>query len=257
MRRQSTFVLTFGACLCALLWGAASAPGASAQSGSAPAPVRGVLLDSETRQPIPEAIIRITRVQRAVITDATGHFETEPLAPGTYAVSIDHRGYEPVREVWEIGAEEVFFEIELDPDPVRLEALTVTARRLDSRSRAGGESARIFDRKQLALSVAADLQQWIAPRINAVPTSCRMLTPVGGETGCYRIRGEPTHVLVCVDESRALGGMSDLALYRPSDVDRVEIYGGGREIRLYTTWFMSQMAKKRNFRPFARLPGVC
>lgn len=255
MRNQSTLRIALTA-LVALLWGSALTPDAYAQSVQRQ-PVRGIVFDSQTRQPIPEVRIRIARVERSAITDANGRFETEPLAPGAYVVSIDHPGYEPVKEMWEIGAEEVFFEIDLDPDPLRLEAITVTARRLDSRSRAGGESARVFDRKQLGLSVATDLQQWIAPRINAVPVSCRMLTPTGGDTDCFRIRGTPTQVLVCVDESRALGGMNDLALYRPSEIDRVEIYGGGREIRLYTTWFMGQMAKKRNFRPSPRLPGGC
>ena len=83
-----------------------------------------------------------------------------------------------------------------------------------------------------------------------------MLTAKGSEQGCFRIRGEPTHVLVCVDDAYAPGGMNDLTIYRPLELDRVEIYGGGREIRLYTAWFMNRLTKHK-YRPQPRIPGVC
>ena len=142
--------------------GGAIAPDALAQSAPS-VPVRGYVIDAQTKQPLPETMLKIARIARPAITDARGYFETDPLPPGSYGVAIHRLGYEAVTEVWEIGADGAMFMIELDPDPIELEAITVTKRRLDRRSRASGDAVRVFERRDLLSSAAADVQQWIAP----------------------------------------------------------------------------------------------
>lgn len=251
MWNPTLLLIAITACL-----GAASANSVHAQSTPG-RPVRGYVIDSQTKQPLPETVIRIGRPPRTVVTDEKGFFEMEPLSPGSYGVTIQRPGYAAVMEIWEVGTEEAMLMIELVPDPIMLEAITVTKRRLDSRIRASANSVRVFERKDLALSAALDARQWLTSRANVVPAACPTAKP-GRDAGCLLIRGRPTEVLVCVDDVRALGGMEDLALYQPFELERVEFHtgNGGAEIRLYTTWYLNYMARTKQ-RPRPRIIGVC
>ena len=50
-------------------------------------------------------------------------------------------------------------------------------------------------------------------------------------------------VRICVDDVRPPAGASELDAYEPSDLWLVEIFGFGSHVRVYTRWFVDQMAR--------------
>jgi hypothetical protein len=64
-----------------------------------------------------------------------------------------------------------------------------------------------------------------------------------GTVECFTIRGSPMRVSVWIDERP--GALDELTFYDPIDLARVEVFGGGRMIRVYTTWFMESAARRK------------
>lgn len=79
-------------------------PAQASPEGKAPAPdgstrlaMPGVVLDAQTRKPIPDASVRIPDTLYRSTTDATGRFRLPPLPVGVYEVAVEAKGYAPRR----------------------------------------------------------------------------------------------------------------------------------------------------------------
>ena len=61
--------------------------------------ISGVVLDATTRAPLPGAVVTARSPsllgEQTAITDETGAFEMTMLAPGTYALAVQHEGFAP------------------------------------------------------------------------------------------------------------------------------------------------------------------
>ena len=89
--------------------------------------VRGRVIDSRTRQGVPYAAVVIAGQERkGVSTDTTGHFTLEGIAPGIYRLAVSSLGYKS-RQTSEyiISANTPFIEIEMEPDVMQVEAISV------------------------------------------------------------------------------------------------------------------------------------
>ena len=60
---------------------------------------------------------------------------------------------------------------------------------------------------------------------------------------CTFRRGRMTPVQVYIDETPTFGGLAELESYRPQELFLIEVYGGGSQIRIYTTRFMDRIAR--------------
>jgi hypothetical protein len=141
------------------------------------------------------------------------------------------------------------------PRPVVLEGIAVTAGRLQSRRKAVPTSVRVFDRERLLNSPAFDLVDFVRMHGALRPRACsrrgvntitnqRGFEPRWGGIGnCSLVRGSVQEVSVVIDERN--GSLAELSMVRPDEVYEVEIYGGGRQIRVYTNWFMGLVASGR------------
>ncbi len=85
--------------------------------------IRGLVVQ-DGGQPIPYASITVSGTQRGVIADAAGRFLLLNLDPGTHTLLVSAQGYGAVERAVGAGGEMVT--VTLSPDPVALEALTVT-----------------------------------------------------------------------------------------------------------------------------------
>ncbi len=189
---------------------------------------RGTVVDSRSGTPIEGAIVDVARLRRSGRTDERGAFDLGRVQPGTYAATVKTMGY-GVSELDLVVSASGEARIALESDPILLEAITATADRFESRRRAAGVSSRVVAKRDLALSAAPNLSEYIEQV--GVGSNARSRSP-----------------LVFVDEVPAMGGLAMLASYDPWEIERVEIYGSGGQIRVYTTWFMEHAAKRR-YRP--------
>ncbi len=235
------------------------APSLSAQENpGGPSPVLyGQVVDAQSREPIASAEVQITSLQRTVLTDASGRFLFSDVAPGSYEVVVQRIGYQSVTEVWEVGAAPKALSVELEPDPVLLEGIRITQSRLHNRMNAVGMSTRVVTKHVLAHSPAPNVEELLKAHAGLRPVLCySLLEPRFNRGGCHMVRGQPTPVMVCIDERSAPGGMEDLKSYRPWEVERIEIYGGGRHVKVYTTQFLEWAAKQR-YTPMPYVPYSC
>lgn len=118
MKRSVVFIRIL-ACLCALL------PALTA--GAQRYPVRGRVIDSRTRQGVPYAAVVIAgQEQRGVSTDTAGHFTLPGVAPGICRFSVSSLGYKSLLSPeYIVSANTPFVEIELEPDVMQVEAVSV------------------------------------------------------------------------------------------------------------------------------------
>lgn len=72
-------------------------------------------------------------------------------------------------------------------------------------------------------------------------TGCNTLNPASGGA-CYRVRGAPYRPRVFVDEVQ-VGGLDRLGIYRPEEIGRVEVFGGGVMVRVYTRDYLEMLAR--------------
>lgn|GEM_PF-3904614 len=59
--------------------------------------IEGTAIDSLTREPVVNALVRLIETDRSRLTDAAGRFSFVQVAPGTYTIEIEHVAYVPRR----------------------------------------------------------------------------------------------------------------------------------------------------------------
>ncbi|MEX2531936.1 MAG: carboxypeptidase regulatory-like domain-containing protein, partial [Gemmatimonadota bacterium] len=99
------------------------------------ATIQGVVLDRETGNPIPSAIVQLSTAgeTRSERTDGAGRFAFVDTPLGTYRLEALHPGYRaaPAREVTVAAGETLDLELLLDPDPLLLDSILVSAERAE------------------------------------------------------------------------------------------------------------------------------
>ena len=90
--------------------------------------IKGVVLDRESRQPIPGAAVFIKELQKGTVTDANGNYRLEPLCQGTYTLVSRILGYQEVTQsVVLVHTSEQ--NVLLTEDDIHLQDVNVTAQR--------------------------------------------------------------------------------------------------------------------------------
>ncbi|MFH1570643.1 MAG: TonB-dependent receptor [Gemmatimonadota bacterium] len=118
-----------GTLMLALSLGVGPGPVAAAE-GVAPGAVRGRVLDGATRQPLPGAVVAVAGTRLGAWADETGAYRVDGVPAGGHTVEATHVGYRTVqREVAVPAGGEVVLDLALEPEAIRLSAVTVTPSR--------------------------------------------------------------------------------------------------------------------------------
>lgn len=228
----------------ALLLLLASGVGLTAQQAAeGPAPLIGTIVDGQTGTPLLGAWIGPRGEDWGTYTREDGRFHLPDVRQGPALYDVEMLGY--ARLVVEI-APGAPVRIEMAPDPLVLEGLTVVADRFKRRRNAYAYSVNTIERDELLFSGAADLLDFIRGRAGVFTTPC----PAGGafrfaSFDCAMVRGRPTEITVCLDEAPLLGGADQLRMIPPQELHMVEVYRRGAHIRVYTEQFMARAARRR------------
>jgi hypothetical protein len=203
----------------------------------------GQVIDQTSRAPLAAARVRVMEANVTVSTGSDGQFQVRVPA-GTYNITIHRLGYETALESWEVsGASLDVGLLELAPDALRLEALEVTADRLERARLASGFTSHAYAGVELATSSFPTVMEFVTARQSMPTVPCgSMLT--SGPAECVRVRGGPVPICVVVDDGPAPGGFNSLETIQTRDVARINIFRGGSFIQVYTNAFMRSVADR-------------
>lgn len=215
---------------------------ASAQEVVEPFDWVGRVVDDATGQPLVGAFVSMPGSEWGSVTDERGRFELPDVFPGLAAVEVEQLGYETLAWRGEIAEDQGPLTLRVTPKPIELENLRVVADRFERRMRGVATSSRAFGRADLATATEWTALDFVARHAGSLSTNCGR--SAWGNT-CLYIRGRSVEPAVYIDEAPVLGGLDYLASYKPHELHRVEIYGRGRHIRVYTAWFMERAAEGR------------
>jgi hypothetical protein len=206
--------------------------------------VLGQVIDAQSKAPLAGVTVRLLEPDVVAVTAADGQFRLR-VRPGTYNVTLSRLGYETVLEAWRIGTESLDVGIlDLAPDAIRLEALTVTTDRLERMRLSTGFRSTGYGQTDLATSSYPNALEFVRSRHSMYSVPCASMSTVSISAGgdCVRIRGGPVKVCVVLDEAPLVGGFSALREYRTGELAQVNVYSGGSFIQVYTASFMRQRA---------------
>jgi hypothetical protein len=110
LHRIATFSMGFGAALAAL-----AAPARRAAADQAPrVSLAGRIVDARSRVPVAHALVAITGLRESLVSDSTGRFRTDSLAPGMVRLEVRAIGYDVTSWTLELteGALDLLIEME-------------------------------------------------------------------------------------------------------------------------------------------------
>jgi hypothetical protein len=254
--RLSTGVTSLGRILIlpftlALLGG----PGAPALSGQEPTElhtVKGVVLDALGGSPLSQARLHFGTLRRGYLTEDDGRFEFVDIPAGPQVMIVERYGYERLEIRMDVQGEAFAqMDIELEPKPVMLDGLAVVSERLNlmesrmnGRLRAVSVSSRPLGMNRLMNSPAPNALEFMLLESGLSFVFC------GVDDLCVIRRGRTVRPRVYIDEELSFEGMAELKTFQTHDLDRIEVFANGREVRAYTHHFMERMAR----RPIALIP---
>ncbi|HET7229852.1 MAG TPA: carboxypeptidase regulatory-like domain-containing protein [Longimicrobium sp.] len=236
----------------------AAAPATAQQAQQQRTTVHGQVVDTRSGQPVAHAAVYLGNDRTVTIADAEGRFELKRIRPGSRAVWAEAPGYTMEVQVAEIPSGEANLTLQMQSDPVRLATLTVTTSRLDRRARAYAGTARVFRESDLASMWYNNVQQLVESRGSVRATACPgsgfanrrgalgapMIGSYVGGGDCIYARGSTYSSRVFIDEMPWVGGLESLSDFQLAEVARVEIYGHGREVHVFTRQFMNWLSRR-------------
>lgn len=218
----------------------------AAQDTTAVARLRGYVVDAETHEPISGVRVEVAGSGRSVLTDSAGAFVLDRLPLGRLTVRASRIGFAPVerRDVPLTG--DAILTLLMETQAIVLEGVSVEVNgrlpriiaQLDRRRNGWGVSSAVYNQDDLHYRGMTDLRHFVLSHSRFVPGPC----PGGRGYGCLNLRGRPASPRVIVDEQgRTLDFLQSIDPYH---VARVEIFQGGRHIRVYTTQFLEFYASR-------------
>jgi len=234
MQRLSLFTAA------AALLAVAAAPPARAQHSEPRILVTGTVVDSVSGNPVYGVAIATTTSPDHTASDSTGSF-TLSVPSGTTMVTFTGRGFQQVAQLVAATANVDLGRVTLLPEAFALAPIEASVSQLEQRVRQFTGSVRVFQENLLLHAGESDLFTYLQHRVPLHPVACNATdnTPM---TECFNVRGRPERPLLFINEVR-LSTLTLTQIYRPEDVARVEVFEGGRMIRVYTRGYLEMMSR--------------
>jgi hypothetical protein len=199
----------------------------------------GVVIDSISRAPIANAIVRVDGTNRATATDSAGRYVLDDLPKGPLWVDADRLGYRGAMLDVRLTADDSI-EIALAPKPDVLPFVDEIMGQLTSRRRRSQASVQAFQAPQL-VGTPTDLRRFLISLAGPI-TPCPQY---GAAENCVRSNRGYRLVRVFIDDMLFAG--AQLERYQPYDFELVEYYTRSAVLRLYTPDFLERVARGKAF----------
>lgn len=195
----------------------------------------------ENGQALVGAFVSFPGADWGSLTNEEGRFRIPDVTPGRMELQVDQLGYATLEWAGHVGADSGPLLLRMEPRALMLEGLTVVTDRFRNRRNATATSVRAWDRGALATSPYETAARFVEARAGITMTPCR----AAHTSTCVWSRGRVVAPSVYVDEAPVFAGMEYLDAMQPHELHMVEVYSGGRHIRVYTERFMERAARTR------------
>lgn len=220
-----------------LLW--IQGPGLIAQT--TPRLLRGTLVDGQLLAPVEGAFVALEQESRGVLSGPDGYFALPVPISERYQLRVRQLGY---RELVMTIGEEAFGRpliLQLDPNPIELEGLSVLAARFEDRRRGPFGAVDVFE--------GADLLR--APDGTAIDFVRRVMPfarPCDDQTEnlCVQTQGRADPVQICIDERPVSEFIVELERVDPRSLHMVEVFRRGGQVRMYSRGYIQRMITSGN-----------
>jgi hypothetical protein len=205
--------------------------------------IRGQVLAFEGRQPLRGVLVTAPLSGASVLTDSLGAFSFEMFTDLEYQLLAEDMGYLPHGVTVGQEAHEAPVLILLRADDAYLAGLATLEERLRQRRGSRGGRIQIIEHDSLMVSTepsAYDLVRRSVPMARACEGRGEQLCIFGGSS--------ERAIRLCIDDVRPTGGAGDLTRYEPAHLWRVEIYGNGSQVRVFTRWFVDRTVRSKEGR---------
>ncbi|MEM7416323.1 MAG: carboxypeptidase-like regulatory domain-containing protein [Gemmatimonadota bacterium] len=206
----------------------------------------GTVVDVDTGEALAAAQVLAPLSEVVTLTDSTGAFEISFIEDVQYELVATAIGYHSARAT--LGPEVVgaAISIQLPRDEEVMQALTVLSERLEERRRwQRTRRLRLVHEVELARSDEESAYEFV--RVLAAARPCDNLQELC-RLGRSRVR-------LCIDDTRPSAGARALEALDPADLWLIEMYNEGREVRVYTRWFIDNTLRARQGE--IRLNPIC
>lgn len=208
---------------------------AAPTSGQERTVLRGHVVDAVSQEPLQGVHMTASLSGLSVLTDSLGDFSLSFIRDWGYELIVGAMGYQPVRITLGPEAEQGSTTIQLHRDPEALAGLAVLHDRLEQRRRRRGNRIRLIEHDELALSTESSAYALVRQIATAHPCDdqrdlCRL--------GRSRVR-------ICIDDVSPSAGARELEAYEPSDLWLIEVFNNGSRVRVYSRWFIDQIARTK------------
>lgn len=201
----------------------------------------GGMVVGESGQPLVGAFVSLPGAEWGSLTDEEGRFRIPGMTPGRVELKVEQLGYATREWAGHVGPASGPLVLRMEPRAVMLEGLTVVTDRFRNRRNATATATRAWDRGELVTSPYESAARFVEARAGVSTTPCR----ARHTSVCLWSRGRVVAPVVYVDEAPVFAGMEYLEALQPHELHMVEVYAGGRHIRVYTERFMERAARTR------------
>jgi iron complex outermembrane receptor protein len=192
--------------------------------GQWPGRLRGRISDPENGSPISGALVGVMGSAFTAISDVAGRFEIQGLGPGSHILRVERVGYEATQVPVELrNGRSVSVEISLNPEPFRLDGISMVTERPD---RPGWTVTRETIERSGAHTAADALRGLPAVLV-------REDRPGAGQRVSIR-GGSAAGTLVLVDGvpwNDPITGVADLGRLPAAVIERIVVVPGGQTAR--------------------------
>ncbi|MGD2123739.1 MAG: carboxypeptidase-like regulatory domain-containing protein [Gemmatimonadota bacterium] len=211
--------------------------------------IRGTVLDAQTGDPVPGAFVAPVGSARGTVSDSAGAFVIGLEPADSYHLQVRRLGYTEAQ--LRVGFDEVAMPltVQLSPNPLELEGLTVLAESLARRRVGPFGVADVLDREDLLASPESSGYQFLL-RVLPFVEKCNMESDALCMVGRMSM-GEKRQVQVCLDDRRVPPDFMEslLAPVDPRGLYLVEAYTRVGEVRMYTPGYIKRLIAQEGSLP--------
>jgi hypothetical protein len=197
--------------------------------------------DSVSGNPLYGVAIATSNTADRTASDSTGAFTLSIPAGTPVMLTFTGRGFEQVGQVVSSTGNVDLGRVQLLPQAFALAPIEASVSQLDQRLRQYLGQIRVIGPDLLGHSGDKDLMDFLVHRVPLRPTPCNQ-TDMGRMTECFLVRGWPERPKVFINEVQ-FTSISMATVFRPEDVARVEVFAGGKMVRIYTRAYLEMMAR--------------